>query len=406
VSPRVLILTPFPPRLDGRHGGSRAMAGSIRALSARHEVGVLGLGLPDDRNLSPELVTSCSFVETVVRRPPRSRALQRAADAGAGLGGIPASVRAARSGAFAKRVAAVLETYRPDVVQAEHLAMGQYLDLARGAARVVVVHEPGAAAAADRLRTSTGPKRALRALDASAWRRWEPRLLATADAAITFTDHDRAALLRREPQATVRVIPLGTHIPERASSAVGEAPPGVLFVGNFMHAPNREAASCLVSEILPSARRALPGLPAVIVGPAPPPALLASADELTEVTGAVESVDPYVERAAIVVAPVWSGGGMRVKVLEALAAGKALVATSRALEGLDLRAGEHVMVADTVEAFAHAVVALAADPAARARIAAAARRWAIEHLSWESVTSEYEAAWAEAVARSSMRSAA
>ena len=399
MSRRVLILTPFPPRLDGRHGGSRAMAGSIRALSARDEVALLCLALPDDLPPSSEIQRSCSSVETVTRRRPPARAIQRSLDAAAGLRGIPASVRAVRSRSFAYRVAARIDEFRPDVVQAEHHAMGQYLDLATEALRIVVFHEPGSAAAADRLRASAGLKRFLRTIDVRASRRWESRLLRATDAAVAFTEHDRSSLLELEPRAPVRVIPLGTDVPARACSPIGAAPPSVLFVGNFMHSPNREAAMRLVTDIMPRARRSLPELAAIIVGPAPPAELSASADHLTHVTGVVGSVEPYLDRAAVVVAPVWSGGGMRVKVLEALAAGKALVATPRAVEGLDLLGGEHVMLADTTEAFADAIVALAGDAALRARIAAAARRWAVINLGWEAVAARYASVWDEAAAR-------
>jgi glycosyltransferase involved in cell wall biosynthesis len=399
MSRRVLVLTPFPPHRDGQHGGSRAMAGSIGAFSEHHQIGVLSLGLPHDPPPSPDLVRSCAFVETVARRPPPLRAAQPAVDAAIGLGGVPAWVRAARSQRFAARVAARMDEFRPDVVQAAHNVMGQYLGLARDAARVVVFLEPGSVAAADRLRTATGTRRVLRAIDARAWRSWEAQLIDAADAAIAFTPQDRATLLDLEPHAAVHVIPLGTDVPPRPFSPVGAAPPGVLFVGNFVHAPNREAALRLVTDILPRVRRRVPELPASIVGPAPPAELLALADRLTSVTGAVESLDPYMDRAAMVVAPIWTGGGMRVKVLEALAAGKALVATPLAVEGLDVRDGEQLLVAETAESFADAIVALAVDAAARERIAAAARRWATENLSWSAVAARYEAVWDDATAR-------
>ncbi len=117
------------------------------------------------------------------------------------------------------------------------------------------------------------------------------------------------------------------------------------------------------------------------------------------VTGRVDDVTPFLAAAAVVTAPISTGGGMRVKTLEALAAGKALVASSLALEGVEVRAGEHALVADDDLAFADAVVALLGDDQRRAALGRAGRAWAETHVDWRQVTAAYDALYASLLER-------
>jgi glycosyltransferase involved in cell wall biosynthesis len=103
------------------------------------------------------------------------------------------------------------------------------------------------------------------------------------------------------------------------------------------------------------------------------------------VHGLVPDVTPYFEQAAVVVAPIRQGSGTRLKVLEALGRGKAVVATSVAAEGLDLRPGVDLEIADDPEAFARACAHLLADPAARRELGATGRRRVLERYRWEDI---------------------
>jgi glycosyltransferase involved in cell wall biosynthesis len=101
-------------------------------------------------------------------------------------------------------------------------------------------------------------------------------------------------------------------------------------------------------------------------------------------------VTPYLDRAAVVVAPIRIGGSMRGKVLEALAAGKALVATPRAAEGVEAVDGEHLVVADGEDELVEAVVGLLLDRARRRRLGESARRWAESNLGWKDGVAAFE----------------
>jgi glycosyltransferase involved in cell wall biosynthesis len=117
------------------------------------------------------------------------------------------------------------------------------------------------------------------------------------------------------------------------------------------------------------------------------------------VTGWVEDVTPYLARAAVVVAPIRTGGGQRVKVIEALSAGKALVASRRAIEGFDLGDGREVVLAETDEEFANAILRLLADEDERVALGTRARAWAEANLSWARTIDGYEELYFELTRR-------
>jgi glycosyltransferase involved in cell wall biosynthesis len=163
-----------------------------------------------------------------------------------------------------------------------------------------------------------------------------------------------------------------------------------LFVGTFLHPPNLDAALRLGTTIFPSLQARCPDLRLQIVGPAPPPEVEGLSSASIEVTGWVPDVTPYLDRASVVVAPLRRGGGMRVKVLEALAAGKAVVASTLAVEGLNVRPGEQCLLAETDQEFVEAVQRLLSDADLRASLAARARTWALANLGWDRAVDAFE----------------
>ena len=136
-----------------------------------------------------------------------------------------------------------------------------------------------------------------------------------------------------------------------------------------------------------------------IVGAEPSPAVERLAGQGVFVVGEVPDLSPYLERAAAIVLPLRFGSGMRVKVLEALAAGKAVIGTRLAFEGIDVVDRKHVVVAESDEAFASAAVDLLANPPARASLAEQARSWAEQNLSWESRIDAYDRLYASLLER-------
>ena len=296
---------------------------------------------------------------------------------------------------FGKRIAELAHEWRPEIVQAEFHVMAQYLrDLdGFGGPRIVVEHEPGVRAAADLLARESGLRRAARALDLLAWRRYERSVASTADAIVVFTEGDRYALLDIAGGTPIVPIPLGMSLNASPLSSHGIHPPEILFAGSFIHPPNVDAASRLARSIFPGVLSRRPNASLVVVGDSPPDSLRALAGPHVQVTGRVDDVRPYLDRAAVVAVPLRMGGGMRVKVLEALEAGKALVASPRAIEGLPLAHGDQLLIAETDAEFVDAIVKLIDDPALRAELAVSARAWALAQLGWARPVAAYEELW-------------
>jgi len=389
---RLLVTAPFPPRLDAAVGGSRVIAEMVAALSARHDVALLYLRAPDEPPIDEVLAGRCALVEEVARNraAPLFKRLRRRLGP---LFGVPTWAAYLAVDDFADRVGRVLSEWKPDVVQFEFHVMGQYASSLRGrrVARVLTEHEPGVLAAREHMAVRRGLLGAWDWLERRAWARYERCVLSTVDAVVVFTERDRRELAPMAGATPIVVIPFQTALPSRAAVKERETDgPDVLFVGSFVHGPNTDAALRLVEAIFPRVRRRFGKATLHIVGGGPPDRLRAAAGPGVHVTGYVPDVTPYLERAAVVALPLRLGSGMRVKTLEALAAGKAVVATARALEGLDVRDGVEVVVSESDDAMADAIVSLLGDGRRRESLGRAARTWAERYLTPERWVAAYE----------------
>ncbi len=394
---RLLFLLPFPPRLDAVHGGGKVIAQLLMHLAGRHDVALLYLRGSQEPPLDESLQARCAWVEEVPRAWTKQTTGDNLVRNGrlmiSLLGGRPMWVTDWHSRLFEQRMRAAIAVWQPDIVQAEFHIMGQYLAQAGDAraARVLVQHEPSARAAPYLKRHVPLINAWLCRLDRAAWRRHEQSVICQASSVVVFTPADKAALSMRAPHPPVFVVPFGADLPEKAADSAGGCPDSLLFVGNFLHPPNCDAAIWLAQSIYPLLKPTFPALTLHIVGDQPPPALCQLAGNGIIVTGRVPDVAPYLDATAVCVAPMRAGGGMRVKVLEALAAGKAIVATPLAAEGLEVTDGEHLMLAETSEEMAHCIAALLREPARRKALGQRARAWAERHLGWQNCVAAYEA---------------
>jgi glycosyltransferase involved in cell wall biosynthesis len=388
----LLFLLPFPPDPAGAHGAARMTGQLLEALAGAHDVGAMYLRAaeepPIDSGLGERLALVAEVERPSLEGPGAGRAARRALGL---LTGRPLWATDWAVPAFAARLREVAQAWRPDVAQAELHVMGQYLPALGEPAppAILVEHDPGAAAAMDLAAWERGFRRIGRRVDALAWRRYERRVLPGADAVVAFTERDRATLAALAPGARVVRITPGIALPAQPSDPVGAQPPRVLFLGSFGHPPNIDAATRLARALMPAVRARVPGAELEIVGAAPPAEVRALAGDAVVVTGPVADARPYLDRAAVVAAPLRLGGGVRVKVLEALASGKAMVATPLALAGLDVVPGTHALVGESDTELSDALAVLLEDPDRRRRLGRAARDWAIEHLGWEHAATAY-----------------
>src|SRR5206468_4230638 len=142
----------------------------------------------------------------------------------------------------------------------------------------------------------------------------------------------------------------------------------VVFTGSMDWLPNDDGVRYFVEQVLPLIRRELPSATFSAVGRRPSPALSALASEAVRVTGTVDDIRPYLDGAALVVVPLRSGSGTRIKIFEAMAMGKAVLSTTLGAEGLPVTHDENIVLADSPDAFARAAVRLLRSPELRARL--------------------------------------
>ena len=387
---RLLFLLPFPPRLDGTHGGARVAASLIHALAAHHDVACVYFRAADEPRFDEHVAARCAVV-VEVPVPARVSTLTRIARRLAPLRGVPTWAAWRSEPAFARRAVEVSAAWTPDVVHFEYHVMGQYAFALRNstAMRVLTQYEAGVLAAGEHLSTRSEGAPASR-LEQRAWARFERRVMRDMDVVVVFSERDRAALAPLAGSTPIVRIPIGAALPATPLDPLGiEQPPLLVFIGNFGHPPNRDAAVRLAEAILPGVRAAVPTARLRIVGEAPPRRVAGVAG--VETTGVVADVAPHLNDATLVVVPLRVGGGMRVKVLEALAHGKAVVASPRAVEGLDVESGVQLVVAETDEQFVAEIVRLLRAPSTRRQLAANARTWACTHLGERRWVADYEA---------------
>jgi len=211
---------------------------------------------------------------------------------------------------------------------------------------------------------------------ADSYQRLEQKWLPQFDLILTASEEDR----HRISHPAVRVFP--NALPGTLRPRVPEAD-AIVFSGNLEYHPNVEAVRWFRSAIWPRLREAAPGVEWRLIGSNPAGvAAFTGGDARIRVVGPVEDAIPHLAAAKVCVVPLLSGSGTRFKILEAWAAGRAVVSTALGAEGLGARDGEHLLRADHPDAFAQAVLRLWNDPALRARLGDAGRARYDQQFTW------------------------
>ena len=241
------------------------------------------------------------------------------------------------------------------------------------------------------------------------WRkmRWaEARACSRANLTIAVSERDRELLATNAPGAAICSIPTGVDTAFFVPNGSREAPASLVFVGSMDWYPNEDAILHFIRATLPGIRRHVPEASLTVVGRDPSPRLRATAARAgVRVTGTVEDVRPYLSEAAVVVVPLRVGGGTRLKIFEALAMGKAVVATGVGAEGLPLVSGTHYLRGDAPDDFARAVESLLKDPDRRKALGTAGRRLIEEKFAWPEVARQFAARCEEVVCGASRAAA-
>lgn len=406
---RILFLCPYPP-YPPHSGGMLRMYHLLRGLAQRHTVCCLTF-VPDSAAVAAlaPLRDVCGVV-TVPSAPPRSL-LQRAWTTLTAP--QPDMALRNRSPLYMATLRRLLASQMFDVVQAESIEMAHYgltLRLQRQArgqpwlfldqfnAEYVLQRR----AALTDLRQITAlwhtPRPLLAGLYSLVqWQKlatYERRLLQAYDHVLAVSCEDRQALHHLEHSASISIIPNGvdTHYFDRRTLTVPPMP-HLVFTGTMDFRPNIDAVTWFVQQVLPLVRTRRPEVRLVVVGRNPTPAIRALHDGMAvEVTGAVADVRPFIAQAAVYVVPMRIGGGIRLKLLEALAMQTPVVSTTMGAEGLV--GARPLLLADTPADFAAAILRLLDDPALRQQLGTDGRRFVQQYYDWEVIVPRLEATYA------------
>ena len=215
----------------------------------------------------------------------------------------------------------------------------------------------------------------------------ETKFLNGMDSVIAISSEDERLMGRFAPNARLLIIPAGvdTNYFTPGQDAITEN--SILWVGGVAWEPNLDAIEFFAKEILPLVVKAIPDVTFDIVGENTDRLqhLVNSGVTNIRLRGRVPDIRPFLARSAVVICPLRVGGGMRLKLLDFFAAGKAVVSTRIGAEGNVARDGEHILLRDDKESFAEAVVRLLQDEELRTKLGANARKLAEDEYSWGSI---------------------
>jgi glycosyltransferase involved in cell wall biosynthesis len=378
---RLVWLTPEAPDPGGAGGGIRSFH-QVRGLAQRGvEVTVIAPAYPDQAERARVLLDAGVELRLVARPRRKSAEALRAALTRPALAGdlVRLPWLPWQAAVFWRSLAPLvhdrLESRAYDAAVIEHdFAVAWAQRLPAGLPAGLVLHNATWAYHRDR-----GHR-----LEAARYRAHVRGHARRCSRAWTVSTGDAAEVAALVPGLPVDVVPNGVDAARLAGlPAAGGEDGRLLFTGTLSYAPNAEGILWFARECWPRIRAARPGARLAVVGREPPPAVARLAREPgIEVTGWVESLEPQLAAAQVSIAPLRSGGGTKLKVLEALAAGRPLVATPVAAAGIDVTDGEHLLVRDDAGAFADAVLGLLGAPARRTALAVAGRERVAALYDW------------------------
>ncbi|WP_167285037.1 glycosyltransferase family 4 protein [Marilutibacter alkalisoli] len=383
---RIIALTsrlPFPPR-EGHQLRSWHL---LKALAARHEVTLLSFVRRDDDLAGLDCLRKTFKAVHVFPIPSEHSGVSRARALLRGVGGADPFV-VAKYASDAMRDTLRQLAVDADAVHFDMLPLFAHVDcVPDGVPTVLNAHNVEHVLLEKRLGIESNPLRRwfiatqigrLRAFERAACRRAQLILACSTD--------DAACLQALAPDTAIRVTPNGVDLDGNAPATTAPAHGArMVFVGQMGWFPNRDGVEWFMGEVLPNIVAARPDADFVLVGKPEGLAVPANLRRHVTLAGFVPDLRPIVHDAAIYVVPLRAGSGTRLKVLEAMALGKAIVTTRIGSEGIALRDGEDAMFADDAGDFARAVLELMDDPMKIARLGSFARGCAERHYGWDAI---------------------
>jgi len=396
---KVMIVTPYLPHSRVGHGGGSAVRDLVKHLAHNHEILVVSLvrqgedALIDDVESLGVKVAPIPFSDTQATgfdrlglMANRSFTLFRSF-----FSGYPSYVEKYWTRENSLLIQALAADFKPDAIQIEYLQMSLYArDLAKnrtGDFRLVLnTHELGSVPRRRRAARSTLPPVSWWFLhEASCWEHLQRKAGHWVDRMLCVTEEDRL-LLDSMGGVNLLTVPLGMDLENLKPDRHPTLPETCLFVGSFNHRPNVLAADLLVGKIWPKVRAKRPDAELVIAGRGSRKHLEQFSGPTNGVSAAgfVEDLTPLFRQATLFVAPLPEGGGIKIKILEAMARGIPVVTTPVGAEGISCDHDDAMIITDAVHGFAEAIIQALDDPDSNKR-ALRARQLMEKKFGWKAI---------------------
>lgn len=391
---KILLLTPYLP-YPPSSGGQVRSYNLIRELYKKHDI-TLFCYIRDDkeRQFIPELEKYCKKVKVFKRRKawsPLNILL-------AGISPYPFLVAIYLSPTFRRAVSRELKEEPYDLIHSETFYVMP--NIPKTKVPILLVEQTIEYLVyqifVEMLPSFLLPIKPLLLLDVAKIRWWERFFWNKAKRLAAMSEEDKNVMLKIAPKLKIDVVANGVDINHFAKTRKVKHEPTVLFVGQFKWLPNSDAAKFLAYSIWPLIKKNYKDAKLWIVGRNPSPEILALQQlEDIKVDGGVEDIRDAYGRADVLLAPIRNGRGTRYKILEAMATKTPIVGTSLAVEGIDVRDGEEVLIGETPEELANRTVEILKNPQLGKKLAESAYQKVKEKYNWKVISDNLDRVYKE-----------
>lgn len=311
-----------------------------------------------------------------------------------------------RSRVMRKKIRSVLAAHPIDLVHLDMLHLGDYLGLFGELPVVMVEHNVESVLLRRRAENESNPlRKAYVYYQYLKLRRYEARICRQSDHVVTVSEMDSDLLRAMSGAANITAIPNGVDTGYFQDTGSSKHANDLVFVGGLSWFPNYDAVHYFCAEVLPRIAAEIPDVVLTIVGKRPDDKKIRDilGNLRVRLTGLIDDVRPTISEAAVYVVPLRIGGGTRLKILDAMSMGKAIVSTAVGCEGLDVVHGEHILVADDPEGIAREVIKVLRDRKLARRLGEAGRRLVQKKYEWEIIARDLERVYEDCQSRSVKR---
>lgn len=371
---KILIISPYFP-FPARDGGKVRLYNLIKHLSKKNEVYLLAYIEPSADKSCVDLAKEfCTGVFPVLREEDK-RIIRD---------DLPRSVSFFYTQAMIDELKKVLDMVKPDIVQLDFLIMTEYVKHIKNVPVFYTEHDMGLLDFNQSFHD--------RDLDDNErffeWKKlvqYEKKILDFFTSVIVLTERDKGLIENLNNNIKATIIPTGVDTDFYRPNDCTNNEKSLVFVGHYRHFPNADAIVYFVKNIYPEIIRKIPNIKLYIVGSGVTKAVEDLKNDNIVITGEVEDIRQYLKKPNIFIAPVRLGGGIKGKVLEAMAMGVPVVATKEAVSGIDYSIGEFALVSDDTNIFADNVVKLYNDEIVYKTLSDNSRKIVEENYNWNKI---------------------